>query len=146
MTKAAKLTRNETLVLDTLRQGAGPLTAYQILDVLRPEGIKAPLQVYRALRALSGRHLIHRLESQNAFVACAHDHHGDHRHAVIFLVCNACQKVREAVDKGVDASVMRLADAEGFAAVDTAIEIRGLCPECQAAGADTEHYAAAPAD
>ncbi len=146
MTKAAKLTRNETLVLDALRQGTGPLTAYQILDMLRPEGIKAPLQIYRALRALSGRHLVHRLESQNAFVACSHGHHEGHRHTVIFLVCHACQTVREAVDPGIDRAVARLAEAEGFAAADAAMEIRGLCPQCQAAGVRQTDEAVTPAD
>ena len=72
MSKAAKLTRNEKLVLDALRGDHAPMTAYQLLDRLRPEGLKAPLQIYRALRALGDRHLVHKLDSQNAFMACTH--------------------------------------------------------------------------
>src|SRR5690606_26809964 len=43
------LTRNQLLVLETLHRAEGPLSAYDILDRLRDAGLRAPLQVYRAL-------------------------------------------------------------------------------------------------
>jgi len=44
-----KLTRNQSLVLSVLQSSDQLLSAYRILDRLRDEGFKAPLQVYRAL-------------------------------------------------------------------------------------------------
>lgn len=47
------LTRNQTLVFDVLSKADGPLSAYTILDQLRDDGFRAPLQVYRALENCS---------------------------------------------------------------------------------------------
>ncbi|MCB1460156.1 MAG: transcriptional repressor, partial [Nitratireductor sp.] len=66
------LTRNQLLVLNALVAAGGPLSAYGILDQLREEGFRAPLQVYRALEKLVDQGKVHRLESLNAFVACSH--------------------------------------------------------------------------
>src|SRR5690606_36153974 len=47
-----ELTRNQSLVLGALTRAEGPLSAYTILDKLRDDGFRAPLQVYRALEKL----------------------------------------------------------------------------------------------
>ena len=44
-----QLTNNEFLVMETLSNSNGALSAYTILDQLRESGFRAPLQVYRAL-------------------------------------------------------------------------------------------------
>ena len=46
------LTRNQGLVFDVLSHAGSPLSAYSILDKLRDDGFRAPLQVYRALDKL----------------------------------------------------------------------------------------------
>src|SRR5690606_5865135 len=61
------LTRNQELVLGALNGSGGRLSAYDILDRVRGKGIRAPLQVYRALDKLVERGLAHRLESLSAF-------------------------------------------------------------------------------
>jgi len=63
MTLAVALTRNQSLVLDVLLDEKGPLSAYAILDRLRDKGLKAPLQIYRALDKLTQIGRVHRLES-----------------------------------------------------------------------------------
>ena len=45
MSETHDLTRNQHLVLDALTQATGPLSAYGILDQVRSDGIKAPLQI-----------------------------------------------------------------------------------------------------
>ena len=62
---------NHEQVYRVLRSARGPMTAYQILDAVRPKGISAPPTVYRALNRLMRDGLAHRLESMNAYVACA---------------------------------------------------------------------------
>ncbi|KAG1651456.1 High-affinity zinc uptake system membrane protein ZnuB [Nymphon striatum] len=48
----AHLTKNQSLVMGALTNAEGPLSAYTILDQLRDDGFRAPLQVYRALDKL----------------------------------------------------------------------------------------------
>lgn len=135
MTATRDLTRNQSLVLGALEHAAGPLSAYTILDRLRNDGFRAPLQVYRALEKLTEYGLVHRLESLNAFVACAHGHDDGHPHAhglVAFAICESCGKVDEFSDAGVEARLGGWARAAGFRAAKTTIELRGECAACLA--------------
>lgn len=132
MAEPRELTRNQSLVLGALSAADGPLSAYDILDRLRGDGLRAPLQVYRALEKLLERGLAHRLESMNAFVACAGAH--SHRAGLTaFAICEGCGHVAEFSDAVVRDRLAAWAEAEGFTARQTTVEIRGRCARCMAA-------------
>jgi Fur family zinc uptake transcriptional regulator len=123
------LTRNQTLVLDALEKADAPLSAYTILDRLRGDGFRAPLQVYRALEKLLGAGLVHRLESLNAFVACAHPH--CHEQGMIaFAICGECGRVDEFSDAVIKERLGAWASEKSFRAEKTIIELRGTCASC----------------
>lgn len=131
-TTRGDLTRNQALVLDTLSKADAPLSAYTILDRLREEGFRAPLQVYRALEKLLGAGLVHRLETLNAFVACAHPQcHA--RGLIAFAICDQCGQVEEFSDEVVRERLGAWSAGQGFKAERTTIEIRGHCAACLAA-------------
>lgn len=126
------LTKNQSLVFSALDQSSGPLTAYAILDELREEGFKAPLQVYRALEKLVEKGLVHRLESLNAFVACRHPSCCSHQWAA-FAICESCGDVKEfSPDKAMDL-LKGWAEDGGFKLAKTTVELRGQCKSCLAA-------------
>ncbi|MGV3650428.1 MAG: Fur family transcriptional regulator [Devosia sp.] len=134
------LTRNQALVLDRLTRADAPVSAYGLLDQLREEGLRAPLQVYRALDKLVELGLAHRLESLNAFVACAHahEHRADERHATgttAFAICENCGRVDEFHDQAVEEGLVAWAGKAGFTPRLTTIELRGRCKDCQAKAA-----------
>lgn len=133
MNAPTELTRNQSLVLGVLKQAAAPRSAYDILDGLRGEGMRAPLQIYRALDKLMEKGLVHRLESLNAFVACSdpHDHHGVHAHGVTaFAICEDCGSVTEFHDEAIETRLSAWQKAERFKPEKTTIEIRGHCRAC----------------
>ncbi len=124
------LTKNQKMVLEKLQSASEPLSAYTLLDQLRDNGFRAPLQVYRALEKLIEQGRAHRLESLNAFVACCHGSCPDHDQAA-FAICEKCSNVSE-VDAGKAlAQLGMLAKKDGFRMHRTVIEIRGLCHNCQ---------------
>jgi Fur family transcriptional regulator, zinc uptake regulator len=126
---APALTRNQQLVFDALSGAGQPMSAYSILDTLRDAGLRAPLQVYRALDKLIDSGLVHRLESLNAFVACAHKHCHDNC-ASAFAICEKCGSVTEFSD---DAVMERLRGWSGrakFAPSRIVVEVRGVCAAC----------------
>lgn len=125
----ADLTRNQGLVLEALNHSGGPLSAYDILDRLRGEGLRAPLQIYRALDKLVERGLAHRLETLNAFVACA-DAHCHRKGLIAFAICTNCGKVDEFADEVIEARLGDWAETTGFKVERTTMEIRGQCAEC----------------
>jgi Fur family zinc uptake transcriptional regulator len=125
------LTKNQTLVLGALTQADGPLSAYTILDRLRGDGFRAPLQVYRALEKLLEAGLVHRLESLNAFIACAHPHCHEHD-MIAFAICGDCGQVNEFTDDAIQERLGVWSAANGFKTDRTIIEIRGHCASCLA--------------
>ncbi|WP_246710815.1 Fur family transcriptional regulator [Mesorhizobium sp. RMAD-H1] len=126
-----KLTRNQSLVLSVLESSEQPLSAYGILDRLREHGLKAPLQVYRALDKLLQMGRIHRLESLNAFIICSHSRHRQiHPQITAFEICEACGKVNEFHDAKIEDALARHARRSGFKIRTTTIEVHGLCADC----------------
>ena len=127
-----ELTKNQSLVLGALRGAAMPQSAYDILDRLRGDGFRAPLQVYRALEKLKELGLVHRLESINAFVACSDPHdHTAHAHGVTaFAICDSCGQVTEFHDHTIEHRLQLWQDASHFKPQKTTIEIRGACKQC----------------
>lgn len=124
-----KLTRNQSLVLSTLKQANAPLSAYTILDRLRDEGFRAPLQVYRALEKLIEAKKVHRLESVNAFMACNHPEKGSHG-LTVFVICEKCGKVSELEDASLTETVKQMTSKIDFKPCHTTIEIKGICTNC----------------
>ncbi|MGE0846625.1 MAG: Fur family transcriptional regulator [Flavobacteriaceae bacterium] len=128
--RAATLTRNQQLVLDALAGARAPLSAYAILDELRPSGLRAPLQVYRALDKLVDAGLVHRIESMNAFVACSAPERHSHE-AAVFMLCEDCGDVTEFADHAVAHRLDDLCEARDFEPKKQTVEIRGTCAGCR---------------
>ena len=128
------LTKNQLLVLGKLEAATGPLSAYTLLDQLRDAGFRAPLQVYRALETLMKTGFVHRLESLNAFVACAEPHDHSHR-MTAFAICDKCGQVAEFSDHQVGEQLDDWVGSTGFVAKKAVIEFRGTCAKCLAKAA-----------
>lgn len=123
------LKKNQKLVQDVLTASSSPLSAYSILDVLRDEGFRAPLQVYRALDKLIEFGLVHKLESLNAFVACTHEA-CEVNELAAFMICEKCESVVELADVPLTAHLLKLASAHSFAVRQTTVELHGRCQNC----------------
>lgn len=128
---AAALTRNQEVVLGTLREAGRPLSAYQILDKTSAQGIKAPPQVYRALERLTAAGLVHRIESLNAYTFCDHGPHGEE---AAFAICEHCGGVTEISLAGLAAALDKAAAAADFGLEKAQIELRGTCGACREPG------------
>src|SRR5437899_9143361 len=92
--RAQKFTPIRRRVLQALLSSHRPLGAYEVIEELaRSMPRPAPITVYRALDFLMANGLVHRIESRNAFLACAHDHEATA--TVAFLICERCGSVGE---------------------------------------------------
>jgi Fur family zinc uptake transcriptional regulator len=135
MSTTAPLSRNNQLVLDRLTQSAGPLSAYELLDALREDGLRAPPQIYRALKWLGEHGLVHKLESANAYVACAHASCcGGERCATsqtVFFLCDGCGGVEEVNGSALAKDLATLSEQIGFVAQGANLEVHGRCEACQ---------------
>jgi Fur family zinc uptake transcriptional regulator len=126
-----ELTRNQKLVLEAISQAGRPVSAYDILDDIRPHGIRSPIQVYRAIKKLIDDGSVHKIESLNAFVLCVGPHaHG--RGTAILAICERCGRVTEFSDDVVDLRLAEWARRKNFQIGRASLEFSGLCADCLA--------------
>ncbi|QXT41113.1 transcriptional repressor [Gymnodinialimonas ceratoperidinii] len=124
-----QLTPVRRRVLEILLEEHRAMGAYDILEILREEGLGAqPPVAYRALDFLTTHGFAHRVERLNAFVACAHS---DEDHVPAFLICRVCDVVAEAPARDVRSALSDTAQSAGFTIERATVEALGLCPNCQ---------------
>lgn len=127
--RGARLTPLRRRVLELIWRNHAPVGAYDLLRALATtQPGAAPPTVYRALDFLLAHGLVHRIESLNAFVGCAHP---QQTHGGQFLLCSDCGAAAEVHDPRVDAAIGRRAAELGFAVGRKTVEVQGLCGPCQ---------------
>lgn len=118
-------------VFRLLLQAPGALKAYDLVSAYRPFGrVASPATVYRALEFLQSQGLVHRLETNNAYIACAHPTPG---HDAQFAICDRCGASTELPIHD-NSSTLAIAEKRGFHVRTILVELRGICPICRNPG------------
>ena len=121
-------TRSRRRVLEILAEQGGALGAYTIIERLAGEGVSAkPALVYRALDILIAHGFVHKIESLNAFAACAFPHHA---HLPVFLICSGCGTVVEMPLHSTETLLGKSTEMRGFRVEHALIEVKGRCADC----------------
>ena len=124
------LSKNQKIIFDLIDQSSEPLKAYAILFNVQKKGIKAPLQVYRALDKLVEIGKIHKIESRNAFIACQNSSCQVSK-ATAFSICESCEKVTEVSNSSLSKYLSNIKDKEGMKYHKYNLEFFGLCKKCK---------------
>ena len=130
MEKQEYLTKNQQIVLDLVEKSSEQLKAYSILFNVQKNGLKAPLQVYRALDILVEIGKIHKIESRNAFVACKNSNCVV-ANATAFSICESCEKVTEINNSKLSKYLNNFEDNSGMKYNKYNLEFFGLCKKCK---------------
>ncbi len=130
MEKQQYLTKNQQIVLDLVEKSSEPLKAYSILFNVQKKGLKAPLQVYRALDKLVEIGKIHKIESRNAFVACNNSSCQVSK-ATAFSICENCEKVTEINNSKLSKYLTNFEDNSGMKYSKYNLEFFGVCKKCK---------------
>ena len=129
MQKQESLSKNQQIIFDFIEKAKEPLKAYSILFNVQKKGIKAPLQVYRALDKLVEIGKIHKIESRNAFIACKNSN-CEVSNATIFSICNKCENVSEINNLKLSKYLSNFTDEAGMKYSKYNLEFFGLCKKC----------------
>jgi Fur family transcriptional regulator, zinc uptake regulator len=135
--KGTRLTPLRRKVLELVWSSHAPIGAYEVLELMAAEGKNverarpAPPTVYRALDFLKAQGLVHRIETLNAFVGCAHP---EAPHDAQYLICEACGNAVELEIDGLARQIRKAAALEGFSVGDQTVEVKGRCGECVGVG------------
>ena len=130
MQKQQYLTKNQQIVLELVEKSSEPLKAYSILFNVQKKGLKAPLQVYRALDKLVEIGKIHKVESRNAFVACKNSSCQVSK-ATAFSICEVCEKITEISSSSLSKYLTNFKDKDGMKYSKYNLEFFGLCKKCR---------------
>jgi Fur family zinc uptake transcriptional regulator len=129
MHKEINLSKNQQIIFDFIEKAKEPLKAYSILFNVQKKGIKAPLQVYRALDKLVEIGKIHKVESRNAFIACQNSSCQISK-ATAFSICEVCEKISEISNSKLSKYLSNFSDNTGMKYSKYNLEFFGLCKKC----------------
>lgn len=123
-----RLTPIRKKVLELIWKSHKPIKAYDLLAQLSSEDfVEKPPTVYRALEFLIDNNLIHRIESQNAYIGCNSNHETlDSK----FLICDQCNQVEELSEPKINKTLSEISKKQGFTPSLVNVEIHGTCSHC----------------
>ncbi len=126
--KGLRFTKLRRKVLEIIWESHAPAKAYDILDKLKKNDTSAkPPTVYRTLDFLLENGLVHKISSLNAYVGCSHPLK---HHECYFLICDACQEIKECCNNDIAQAIIGTANKNKFHLKNITLEIEGKCQEC----------------
>jgi Fur family zinc uptake transcriptional regulator len=127
------LTTKRKLVLSSLIQSEKALSAYQVIDLCKQlfnQNIPA-MSVYRILDFLENEKLVHKLKLANKYVACSHITCEDEHGMPQFLICGACNQVKEiSINTSTMSGLRNDVEEAGFQFVSPQLEVNCICNNC----------------
>jgi Fur family ferric uptake transcriptional regulator len=121
-------TRQRTAILHALQGADSFLSAQELYDELREQGLRVGLTtVYRNLQMMASRNevdVVRREDGESIFRLCDA---GDHHH---HLVCRSCGRTVELANDELETWAKSLAKKHGFSDVTHDLELFGLCRAC----------------
>ena len=122
--------KNNTLVLNILKKNSKGLTAYQILERIQKFKFVQPMTIYRALKELNDKGLIHKTNKNKTFHLC--NTSGSHEHNAVLAVCNDCGAAEELKTKLFSKIIKHVKSKKKFDFSNFNLEITTTCKECNA--------------
>ena len=131
--EGVKITPKRQLVLQGLIDCQKALSAYDLIQHIQDEYGKTfqSMSMYRILDVLEAHQIVHKLNTVNKYILCAHL---DHHHTCggsYFIVCRNCSDVREVKMKSSDTQrISQLTEQQGFEQSIKNLEINAVCKNC----------------
>ncbi|NOQ65013.1 MAG: transcriptional repressor [Methyloprofundus sp.] len=127
--KKLRLTKIRRQVLQLICENHKAVGAYELLDLFREFDPNAkPVTIYRSLDFLMDIGLVHKIESQNAFIACLQ---AEKQHKSVILICGQCKNAFEIDATAVYENLFALSKQAQFEPQYLTLELHGLCVNCQ---------------
>lgn len=123
-----KFTGLRTLIYKKIIKSRKPLKAYDILEDIKESDYSAkPPTVYRTLDFLKGLGLIHKIESDNSYIAC--NHPNEHSQC-FFMTCEKCGDTKEICADSIKSQIEEKTKNSHFKISNINLEVKGQCAKC----------------
>ena len=118
----------EQNIFNMLIKGHKAMTAYQLIELysITHQRLLKPMQVYRVLKKLVEKNLIHRINFNNSYVACFHENNHE---TFVGFICNKCSTIEEKPQALIKELTKKMGlDKNNIS--HTNLEIIGTCQNC----------------
>ncbi|MCK0068107.1 Fur family transcriptional regulator [Kordiimonas laminariae] len=122
-----RLTNNQAMVYDALLSLGRSAKAYELLEILRPQGVNTAPTIYRALTDLTRKNLVRPVHSTRTFTARPISKPFT-KHSIL-MICEACGHVDTIENPALQHALEDNASSAGFTPRDKVVEIMTLCRE-----------------
>ena len=120
--------KNSALVLSILKKNPKGLTAYQLLNRVQKFKFVQPMTIYRALKDLSKRGLVHKTNKNKSFHLCNISE--THAHNAVLAVCDDCGVAEELSTNLFSKIAKQIKSKNKFNFDNFNLEITTTCREC----------------
>lgn len=123
-----KFTGLRELVYERIVNSNKGIKAYDILEEIKTSDYSAkPPTVYRTLDFLMSLGLIHKIESDNSFIACSHP---NQHSQCFFMTCEKCGDTKEICADSIKSQIENKAKDFSFKIANINLEVKGHCKKC----------------
>lgn len=122
-----RLTNNQAMVYDALLSLGRSAKAYELLELLRPQGVNTAPTIYRALSELTRKNLVRPVHCTRTFTARPITQPFT-KHSIL-MVCEACGHVDTIENPSLQHALEDNASQAGFTPREKVVEILTLCPD-----------------
>ena len=88
---------NDEIIFAIIKKSKKNLTAYEILDKVQKTKKVQPMTIYRSLKNLTDKGLIHKSNFNKNYTLCNHSHQENHN--TILAICKKCGISEEIITK-----------------------------------------------
>ena len=120
---------NDDLILGIIKNNSKPLTAYEILNKVQKVKKIQPMSVYRSLKNLQTKGMIHKSNQNKSFLLCKEGDH-DHNHNPVLVICKDCGKTEELEMNTFGKLLSTLKTKANFQFQKFQMEVSSTCKGC----------------
>ena len=122
-----KLTSLRQSVLEILIKHSQPISAYDLLDILKETNPQAKIMsVYRVLDFLRDHYIVHKINTTHTYSLCCHPS----TQLCQLFICSQCGKKLETHLQDINQALTEIAHKKNFVLQQNKIELLGLCQRC----------------
>ena len=122
-----KLSAIQQRVLTILQNEQKAISAYALLEKVKPYGLQSPVQIYRILKKLSGYGLILRLATLNKYLAYELKNKQNY---LLITICTECQTVQIIDSPQFTQVIEQSLVHQDFSPKHHCLELLGQCALC----------------
>lgn len=119
-------------ILEIISKSNNPISAYAILGLLKKSRPSSePPTVYRVIAYFLEKKVIHKIDSENTYIMCAHLGDVTKKNHGVILTCLKCASSEEVYEESFFHALELMTKHKQFKIDCSIIQVKGICADCK---------------